>query len=192
MSGCKCMTPKPTQIHHNRIKQLEAELLSVRELLANNLYDGTERITELEAERNKAIDANAALLSENCKLILERDDALNAHKVSDEWRSHYHGLLLEGDALITELEADLDKLRDTVTLSADRNTELEAEVEDLENKLATGVHTCSSTCKRPMCVLRKERNKLREALQEIADGKHHGLDKIGSPAFARKTLGDKP
>jgi hypothetical protein len=121
MSGCKCMTPRPTQIHHNRIKQLEAELATA--------------------------------------------------KGYGHWQT-----------------IEVDKLRDTVTLSADRNTELEAEVEDLENKLATGVHTCSSTCKRPMCVLRKERNKLREALQEIADGKHHGLDKIGSPAFARNTL----
>jgi light-regulated signal transduction histidine kinase (bacteriophytochrome) len=36
--------------------------------------------------------------------------------------------------------------------------------------------------------LLKDYRALRKALTEIADGKHHGLDQIGSPAFARKTL----
>jgi hypothetical protein len=49
--------------------------------------------------------------------------------------------------------------------------ELEQQVEDYENKLASGVHTCSNTCKRPMCVLRREKEALQqqvEALQWIS------------------------
>jgi hypothetical protein len=46
----------------------------VSELLISR-YDKLLRTNrELIAERNKALDANAALLSENCKLILERDN----------------------------------------------------------------------------------------------------------------------
>ena len=41
-----------------------------------------------------------------------------------------------------------------------RIEELEAENERLENLLAEGVHTCSNTCKRPLCVLRRENKKL--------------------------------
>jgi hypothetical protein len=36
MSNCKCMTPRPTRIHHDRITELEAEL-----------FDCLERIVEL-------------------------------------------------------------------------------------------------------------------------------------------------
>jgi hypothetical protein len=83
-------------------------------------------IDRLEAEAKASDRAFDIVQGKYEAMRDERDDALNAHKVSDEWRSHYHGLLLEGDARIKELEADLNKLRDTVTLSADRNTELEA------------------------------------------------------------------
>jgi hypothetical protein len=57
--------------------------------------------------------------------------------------------------------------------AAERITELEAEREAASQDYAD---------------LLKGYRALREALTEIADGKHHGLDKIGSPAFARKTL----
>jgi hypothetical protein len=49
------------------------------------------------------------------------------------------------------------------------NRELEAEVERMENLLASGIHTCNPTCKRPLCVLRRENRVLREALG-LAEG----------------------
>jgi hypothetical protein len=63
---------------------------------------------------------------------------------------------------------------------------LRAEVEDLENKLATGVHTCSNTCKRPMCVLRKERNKLRELMEETCDSIEEGDIEISTDSYTYK------
>jgi hypothetical protein len=47
---------------------------------------------------------------------------------------------------------------------------LEAEVERMENLLAEGIHTCNPTCKRPLCVLRRENKALREALVDALDG----------------------
>jgi hypothetical protein len=49
-----------------------------------------------------------------------------------------------------------------------RIAELEAEVERMENLLAEGIHTCNPTCKRPLCVLRRENKALREALETLA------------------------
>jgi hypothetical protein len=45
--------------------------------------------------------------------------------------------------------------------------ELEQQVEDYENKLASGVHTCSNTCKRPMCVLRREKEALQQQVEAL-------------------------
>lgn len=43
---------------------------------------------------------------------------------------------------------------------------LERERDALENKVATGVHSCGDRCQRPLCVLRRERDQAR-GLAEI-------------------------
>jgi len=45
------------QERDKRIVELEAELLKARELVSNNLYDGSERIAELEAQNKELRDA---------------------------------------------------------------------------------------------------------------------------------------
>ena len=41
------------------------------------------------------------------------------------------------------------------------------EIARLENLLASGVHTCSATCKRPLCQLRSEKRELESAAAEV-------------------------
>lgn len=45
--------------------------------------------------------------------------------------------------------------------------ELKQENERLENLTASGIHTCHSECQRPMCVLRRERDKLAAELMKV-------------------------
>ena len=75
-----------------------------------------------------------------------------------------------------------------------RIDELEAENEDIANKLAEGVHTCSRTCKRPMCVLRRENRelqaenkRLREALS-VANRRLERSHYIAAQAGIEKAL----
>ena len=44
------------------------------------------------------------------------------------------------------------------------NQRLKRENERLENLTAQGVHTCSNTCQRPMCALRRENERLKKQL----------------------------
>jgi len=44
--------------------------------------------------------------------------------------------------------------------------ELRAEIERLENITASGIHTCSEQCQRPMCVMRRQ---LRDANAKITE-----------------------
>ena len=60
-----------------------------------------------------------------------------------------------------------------------RIAELEAEVERMENLLAEGIHTCNPTCKRPLCVLRRENKALREAVEAIE--KERGIHRYYKP-----------
>lgn len=47
--------------------------------------------------------------------------------------------------------------------------ELKQENERLENLTASGIHTCHSECQRPMCVLRRERDKLAAELMKVTE-----------------------
>jgi hypothetical protein len=69
-----------------------------------------------------------------------------------------------------------------------RIAELEAEVERMENLLAEGIHTCNPTCKRPLCVLRRENKELREEL-EVANeiGARHAK-RVGEQAMELQAL----
>jgi hypothetical protein len=69
-----------------------------------------------------------------------------------------------------------------------RIAELEAEVERMENLLAEGIHTCNPTCKRPLCVLRRENKELREEL-EVANeiGARHAK-RVGEQAIELQAL----
>ena len=44
---------------------------------------------------------------------------------------------------------------------------LEKRIAELENLLAEGVHTCSHLCKRPMCVLRREKRELEAKVERL-------------------------
>lgn len=56
--------------------------------------------------------------------------------------------------------------------------------EALENYKASTVHSCNEECKRPMCVLRRERNEAREDAAKLAD-RLSGLELSTTQALAR-------
>jgi hypothetical protein len=69
-----------------------------------------------------------------------------------------------------------------------RIEELEAEVERLENLLASGIHTCNPTCKRPLCVLRREKRELEAELQTAHEiGARHAR-RVGEQAIELQAL----
>lgn len=93
----------------------------------------------------------------------------------------FSGSVLQAyEAALTAAEGDIARLKDDLA-SADRATseriaELCAEIERLreenlrlENLQPYGVHTCSPNCKQPMCILRRERDALREALRPFVN-----------------------
>jgi hypothetical protein len=41
--------------------------------------------------------------------------------------------------------------------------------EEIENLKASGIHTCHDQCKRPMCVMRRERDRLQNELNELKE-----------------------
>ena len=71
----------------------------------------------------------------------------------------------EGAEFARQLERELAEARE----QRDRLTE------EIENLKASGIHTCHDQCKRPMCVMRRERDRLAEALRIAVDPRcsHH-------------------
>ena len=70
----------------------------------------------------------------------------------------------------------IDELRDAVEQTTDpRYTRLLTDAADrIEHLFASGIHTCNADCQRPMCVLRRERDKARNDLARVtAELEHH-------------------
>ena len=55
--------------------------------------------------------------------------------------------------------------------------------EALENHTTATIHTCHSECKRPMCVLRRERDQAMELCLKLSDLAAYGLGQSGEPWF---------
>ena len=66
----------------------------------------------------------------------------------------------KADRILDILGEELPELARLIT----ENQRLKRENERLENLTAQGVHSCSNTCKRPMCVLRRENARLKKQL----------------------------
>ena len=103
---------------------------------------------------------------------------------------------------IAELEALNSKLlAERARLCTERNWEcneklaaqmklggLEAEVERMENLLAEGIHTCNPTCKRPLCVLRREKRELEAELQTAHEIGARHAKRVGEQALELQAL----
>lgn len=50
-----------------------------------------------------------------------------------------------------------------------KNEEQQLEIERLENLTATGIHTCSDTCQRPLCILRRELEAVTRQNEEMSE-----------------------
>ena len=68
--------------------------------------------------------------------------------------------------LPSEAEIEAKQLRDDLV-------RLTAENERLENLTASGIHTCNADCQRPMCVLRRERDKAHADLARMTAERDH-------------------
>lgn len=77
------------------------------------------------------------------------------------------------DAEIARLEAKCDQRRDDLKQARDildeRFRDIARLKEELDNERAKGIHSCGPDCKRPLCVANKENERLRAALEEIAN-----------------------
>ena len=66
--------------------------------------------------------------------------------------------------------AEIEALRAEVRTLVRQNGELQARAErlqeEIDNRWATGVHTCHAACQRTACVLRRDNERLAEALWE--------------------------
>ena len=70
----------------------------------------------------------------------------------------------------------IDELRDAVEQTTDpRYTRLLTDAADrIEHLFASGIHTCHADCQRPLCVMRRERDKAQNDLARVtAELEHH-------------------
>lgn len=58
-----------------------------------------------------------------------------------------------------------------IGLAKKNERERDEALEALENHMASTVHSCSDECKRPMCVLRRQRDDAREMVKAICKNK---------------------
>jgi hypothetical protein len=84
---------------------------------------------------------------------------------------------------IAELEAEL-------SMRCVEEWRLNAEVERMENLLAEGIHTCNPTCKRPLCVLRREKRELEAELQTAHEIGARHAKRVGEQALELQALRD--
>ena len=110
-------------------------------------------------ETDEAVKASngqwSFVLKETCqRLERERDEALE---------------------LVSELKRKISDYCDEQLRLVFENRRLHQErdeaLEALENHMASTVHSCSDECKRPMCVLRRQRDDAREMVKAICKNK---------------------
>jgi hypothetical protein len=61
---------------------------------------------------------------------------------------------------------DLDRIESELAAVTEQRDRLAKEVENLK---VSGIHSCHDQCKRPMCVMRRQRDRLAEALRELCE-----------------------
>lgn len=125
-----------------------------------------ETCQRLERERDEAREVASGLAAQAERLKRERDDALaqifqaecRAERFCQE-RDEAQKHLRDIEEYGTEEINDAVELRQKLAAALRERDEAR---EALENHMAATIHTCHDECKRPMCVLRRERDEARE------------------------------
>lgn len=109
---------------------------------------------------------------------------------------HYARANVEANTV--NLRAEIRDLESCLRVSSSDTEALRAEVarlqEEIDNRWAMGVHTCHSECQRPACVLRRENERLAEALRflrhrfepRLDDSERAAIDTLLHPAAAQE------
>ena len=91
----------------------------------------------------------------------------------NEWRRGGEGEMLDPKTIGEAIEAACDAL------------------EELENHKASSIHTCHDNCKRPMCVLRRERDDLLDRLTGLELRMPEELARLEHERDAERALADR-
>ena len=73
------------------------------------------------------------------------------------------------DSYAAEIEALRAEVRTLVRQNGEWQARAERLQEEIDNRWATGVHTCHAACQRTACVLRRDNERLAEALRPLAE-----------------------
>lgn len=139
------------------------ELISLREGFGATNYEWACHSRRLERERDEAREGATNYYAKIGELEQERDESLEKWKEQNE---ALRTLAEHGENEIQKLIKERDDAR-----------------EALENHMAATIHTCHDECKRPMCVLRRERDEAREDLAHITKAAHAVVDRWEQPAW---------
>lgn len=83
----------------------------------------------------------------------------------------------DGDSVTADFARTLE--RELAAVTAERDA-LQLKY---DNAFASGIHSCGDHCQRPLCVLRRERDRLRKALKQIEDEAYDAIEGAERPHF---------
>ena len=116
--------------------------------------EALELVSELKRKISDYCDEQLRLVFENRRLHQERDEALEHLREIKEYGTE-------------EINAAVELRQKLAAALVERDLAREA----LENHMASTVHSCNDECKRPMCVLRRQRDDAREMVKAICKNK---------------------